>query len=563
MRTTYAGLAPFGIIVAALTFLAAGAHSAAAAHSARVRAAIDKLYASSPDTVGAPTPDRLLWLQDGQPRPQVSDLLAALRGAPAEGLHPEDYGLDLLVGAWDRVGPDPASLEDLVALDRATTRAFLSYLADRRFGRVDLRSLGIGFELPRADYDLAFVVRDALARDRVAETVAEAAPASAQYQALKAALPRYRELAANPALTVLMPVGKLVPGDEYAGVDRLAVRLAALGDLPAEHLPWSDPAAEEVMSRLRPPAGIWSGDGIRRATYSGPIVEAVRRFQDRHGLDADGIIGSRTWMALNVPIAQRVRQIELGLERLRWLPEMREGPFILVNTPAFHLYGYESPAQTTSPSLAMKVVVGRATEADTPVFSDEMSYIVFRPYWNPPRSIIRDEFMPEIDTDPQYLEKHELEIVGVTRENASTVVPATAENIELLRSGQLAVRQRPGPKNSLGLVKFIFPNSHAIYLHDTPSRSLFVRQRRDFSHGCIRVEDPVALARFVLRDQPEWTTESIQAAMNAEERRTVTLRRPVPVYIVYLTAMARSDGTVLFYDDIYGRDAELEQALRR
>lgn len=528
---------------------------AGTARIARIQAALDSLCVPSAD-------EPLRWARDQQPLPQVDTLLAILREAPADGLDPRDYDHEPLVRAWQAVRHGAIPPDRFAALERATTRALLSYLSDLHFGRIDPSALGVGFKLPRSGYPLAAVARAAVTGNRLREAVAQARPGSELYSALRAALPRYRALQGHPSLTVLMPVGKLSPGDPYASLDRLALRLAAWGDLPGTQVPWADPPALELLSHLHAPPARWQHDATGVPVYAGAIVEAVRRFQDRHGLDADGVIGSRTWMALNVPVEQRVRQLELSLERLRWLPEMHEGPFLLVNTPAFQLHGFESPGRMLSPSLSMRVVVGRATESDTPVFSDEMRYIVFRPYWYAPRSIIQDEFLVELQADPDYFTKHDLEVIDGRGEQSAVVVPATPENLELLRAGRLAVRQRPGPKNSLGLVKFIFPNSHAVYLHDTPSRSLFVRQRRDFSHGCIRVQDPVALARFVLRDQPEWTVEAIEAAMHkGEDRRTVSLRRPVPVYIVYLTAMARAGGELLFYEDLYGHDTELALAL--
>jgi L,D-transpeptidase YcbB len=375
--------------------------------------------------------------------------------------------------------------------------------------------------------------------------VRPAEPALFQRRALEDALSRYRELAKDPRLAVLPASGKLRPGDPYPGLAQLAYRLTAVGDLPVDSTRGAEAPSDQA-----------AGGGL----YAGRVVEGVKHFQERHGLQPDGIIGPATWKQLRVPMERRVRQIELALERLRRLPEMENAPFLVVNVPSFQLYGFESPVTQGRPLVQMKVVVGTAARSDTPIFSDRMRYIDFRPCWYPPRSIIRDEIIPDLAQKADYLDTHEMELVSGTSD-ASPALAATPENLALFRAGKLRVRQRPGPKNSLGLVKFIFPNSHGVYLHDTPSHSLFARDRRDLSHGCIRVQDPVALAEFALRDQPEWTRAKIIEAMNGTKSQRVNLRRPLPIYIFYATAVARLDGEIMFYDDIYGYDMALDRAL--
>jgi murein L,D-transpeptidase YcbB/YkuD len=251
-----------------------------------------------------------------------------------------------------------------------------------------------------------------------------------------------------------------------------------------------------------------------------------------------------------------VRQIELSMERLRWLPHL-DGRFVGVNIPMFRLWAVE--ATHTSP-LAMNVIVGRALDTRTPVFVARMRQVVFRPYWNVPRSIVRGELLPLLRRDPAYLARHDMEIVRDAGDDAR-VVDASPANLLLLRDGALRLRQRPGQRNALGLVKFVFPNDSDIYLHGTPAQQLFARPRRDFSHGCIRVEDPVALAEWLLRNQPPWSRERIVAAMNGERTQFVTLARPLPVVLYYVTALAAPDGSVRFADDVYGHDARLERAL--
>ena len=213
------------------------------------------------------------------------------------------------------------------------------------------------------------------------------------------------------------------------------------------------------------------------------------------------------------------------------------------------------------PLVEMNVVVGKALNTQTPLLHERLRHLIFRPYWNVPRSIVRGEVLPAIARDPHYLARHDMELVRGGGDDA-TVVPATAAHLALLRDGKLRLRQRPGPKNALGLVKFIFPNDHDVYLHGTPAQSLFARPRRDFSHGCVRVEDPLALAQWLLHEQPAWTRERIIAAMQGPRPLQVNLREAVPVLLFYVTAMVMPGSQALhFAEDVYGHDARLARAL--
>ncbi|HEX6739803.1 MAG TPA: L,D-transpeptidase family protein [Vicinamibacteria bacterium] len=256
----------------------------------------------------------------------------------------------------------------------------------------------------------------------------------------------------------------------------------------------------------------------------------------------------------------QVRKLELALERLRWLPHQTEGRFVVVNVPAFRLLAYGSSADER-PQLQMAVVVGKASENETPLFSEEMRTVVFRPPWFPPPSIVQNEIVPAMESDPRYLDRQRMQLVALDSGDDSPSLPATSENLALLEAGQLSLRQEPGPQSALGLVKFDFPNRHNVYLHDTPSQSLFNRARRDFSHGCIRVEDPLALAEWVLAGQGDWTRAKIETAMHAADTKRVEVAHPLPVMIFYSTALPGADGQVQFFDDIYGLDADLEAAL--
>lgn len=253
----------------------------------------------------------------------------------------------------------------------------------------------------------------------------------------------------------------------------------------------------------------------------------------------------------------RIRQIELALERLRWLPHAPAGPLVIVNIPAFRLVAFASP-DDQRPTLQMAIVVGRAARTQTPVFAAELTQVLFRPSWYPPPSILRNEILPRVERDPSYLQREHMDVVGGP---AEAIVPLSPGALIGLRSGRLRLRQNPGPHNALGLVKFVFPNEHRVYMHDTPARSLFSRVRRDFSHGCVRVEQPARLAAFVLARQPGWTLDRIEAAMKGARTVSVDVGPAVPVYLYYSTVVVRADDSVEFFDDIYGLDARLHRAL--
>ncbi|WP_426176647.1 L,D-transpeptidase family protein [Massilia sp. TWR1-2-2] len=447
---------------------------------------------------------------------------ALLGKAEEHGLAAQDYdprALAVRMRAHGSVAADEAADQDA-----ALTLALLRYLADLHAGRV------------RSDFAVARVVdpvkllQQALADRNLAAAVEAAEPRLAVYQRLKAALAEYRKLAALPSAAVpAIPSTRAIEvGAAYAGAPELGARLALLGDLAPEAV---TPAS----------------------TYSAELVQAVKRFQDRHGLDADGKLGRQTVAALNVPLSARVRQIELSMERLRWLPDLSGGPFIAVNLPSFRLWAFK--AAGAAPVLATRVIVGKAVRTQTPLFIGTLRYIEFNPYWNVPPSILRDEILPAVLKDPGYLVKNDMEVAG---SGAQMVDAAT---LAALRSGKMRVRQRPGPKNALGGIKFGLPNTMNIYLHSTPARALFARSRRDFSHGCIRVEDTVALANFVLGDQAGWTPEAIDAAMAPGPNRTVQLKASMPVVIFYATAIIDVDGRPLFPDDVYRLDGALERTL--
>lgn len=479
----------------------------------------------------------LLWLAaSGLPRPIAREALALLLDCATEGLNPGDYAatvLDSLATVFERGGRDPTMA---ARFDLGVSLATLRYLRHLHSGRIDPRQAGFRFDPPADPHDFGSILATALATGGIREVAEELRPQIPQYRQLREALARYRSLAAfdsGDSLRLSLP---LRPGDSVPGLASLAGRLRATGDL--------------------------ANGEADTSVYSGALEAAVRRFQARHGLAADGVVGRETAAELNVPIAWRVRQLVLAQERLRWVPDLSAGPFVLVNIPMFELLAFDSLG-AGAPAFRTGVIVGRALGTQTPVLLESMRYLIFQPYWNVPASILRNEILPALRRNPDYLRRHDMEIVQGPGDDALPLAQ-TPENLARLEGGQLRLRQRPGPRNALGRIKFIFPNDANVYLHDTPAQELFSRARRDFSHGCVRVEDPVGLAQYVLRGLPEWTPETIREAMTRGPRsRRVNLPRPIPVVLFYTTAAVETDGRIRFAPDIYGHDRVLDRALAR
>jgi murein L,D-transpeptidase YcbB/YkuD len=372
------------------------------------------------------------------------------------------------------------------------------------------------------------------------------------YLLLEQALEKYRDLAARPELTGLPPLPRksIKPGESWASMPMVRRLLMELGDLPASAATVVPPPMTSVTTPGAVPPASGATPAVKpEEVLDDNLVLALRHFQERHGLDTDGVLGPATWRALTTPMSTRVRQIEQTLESWRALPANPHPRAIFINIPRFRLYAVSGFEVTESQMLTIDVVVGRAVRnMRTPVFTADMTHVIFRPYWDVPRSIARNEILPAARRDLNYLARNQYELL----DGAGRIVPASEAALDQLAAGSVRVRQRPGPGNALGAVKFMLPNSHNVYLHDTPSRTLFARSRRDFSHGCIRVADPAGLAEWVLQDNPAWDRERIEAAMAGTRPLRVDLAEPIRVYIVYGTAIAREDGSMLFLEDLYG-----------
>jgi murein L,D-transpeptidase YcbB/YkuD len=497
------------------------------------------VHAKSLDRFYAATGDVPAWFERGHSRPAVAMALAELRGAPEHGLAAEDYDVDWLAQEVRAIAAGDATPARVARADVALTLTLLRYLSELHLGRVRPTDAEFRYAVRQKEYELGGMLRTALMQNQLAPVIAAAAPTFPMYARLKVLLARYRQLAAQP-IADLPPLPakakRIKAGERYGGAPQLSERLRLLGDLSTD----SDDGDAEFFS----PA----------------VVDALKRFQERHGLNPDGVLGRDILAQLNVPLAARVRQIELALERLRWIPDLPPGPALVVNIPSYRLLAFTELPESDHVALRTRVIVGRAVRTQTPVFIGEMRFVEFSPYWNVPPSIQRNEIVPRLMRDPGYLAREEMELVS--KRDASVTTAIDAQTLAALRAGALRVRQRPGARNALGGIKFVLPNTMNIYLHSTPSPRLFEPARRDFSHGCIRVEDPVGLARFVLRDQTEWTEPRIREAMASGTTRTVRLARDIPVVIFYTTVIVDGQGRVSFLPDVYAYDRKLEQALR-
>lgn len=533
--------------------------SLAATPSPELRAAFGAFISDPKSALKSSTADRTalegiyppgaeapLWLDEAlRPSATATAALALLNDAAAEGLNPKAYAAEVLTSQATALARNPSQPAEVASFDVSLSLSLMRYLRQFHRGRVNPREIGFLVSLPEDEHDYASLVREAATQSRLKEVIATVMPPLVQYRALRAMLPRYRALALVDGATLprmpKAPAKSMKPGDatQAPTLDILRTRLIAMGDLPGTAAPLTDPTI-----------------------YDGEIVEGVKRFQFRHGFESDGVLGKATWAALSVPLSWRLRQIELAMERMRWLPHLGERAFVAVNVPMFRLFAWDKVPESGIPDFEMGVIVGKALNTKTPVFLEEMTHLIFQPYWNVPKSILRAEILPILRRDLGYLDRQDMEMVDGQGDDAA-VMAQTSFNLDRLDRGELRLRQRPGPKNALGQVKFMFPNDENVYLHSTPAPALFGRARRDFSHGCVRVEDPVGLAVWALKDQPEWTREKIVAAMNGEPSFKVNLTRPIRVVMYYVTATVMPDtNTMHFAEDIYKHDPKLDQALK-
>ena len=472
---------------------------------------------------------RPLWTDGRKLRGQAHDLIETLCHAEREGLRAADYDLAGLRTELARLKDtrDPAP-STIAAIDLRLTRSFLDYGADLLAGRLDPQAVYDGWYIRARRAGIDSLLRSSLRSSSFDDMLEPLRPRQREYKQLVEALKSYREIQSEGGWGRVPGNTKLVRGSEGTPVAALRARLKATGDL-------SHAGGKPV--------------------YDDKVAAGVARFQERHGIPVDSTVGPATLAALNVPVESRIRQIELNLERYRWLPSDFGKRYILVNIPDYRLYAYDKGKE----ALTMRVIVGDEYGNATPVFADSMTYLVFRPQWDMPRRILVDEVIPKVREDIYYLAKHGYEVVDTAR-NEVVADPSSIDWSDLDTTQiHFRVRQKAGAGNALGNVKFMFPNQFSIYLHDTPADHLFDRSKRTLSHGCVRVEDPVKLAGYVLARQGDWDEAKVREAMAPSTTGdpvtpiTVDLEQPIPVYLVYLTAFMR-DGRLQFRDDPYGKD---------
>jgi murein L,D-transpeptidase YcbB/YkuD len=477
------------------------------------------------------------WIDNDGPRHRADALINAIHEADREGLRPDDYHLSSIEALVSEIRQNPSQRESLtprslVDLDLLLSDAFLVYASHLLAGRINPETIDAEWHANRREADLAIVLQTALDTNRVGETLKSLLPLQPGYARLRNALANYREIAARGGWPAVPGGAKIQIGDRGERVRTLFLRLTVTGDLDKQDT-FSD--------------------------YFDDVLEkALRRFQERHGLDIDGVVGPTTLETLNVPVEQRMRQLKLNLERWRWLPQTLGERYILVNMANFGL----NVVEKDQPVMAMRVVVGKGYRR-TPVFSGRMTYLVFNPYWHIPPGIAIKDKLPLIRKEPNYLMKQHIRVFQGWGAEANEIDPKSIDWYKVdAKNFRYRLRQDPGPWNALGRVKFMFPNRFDVYIHDTPSHELFNKTTRMFSSGCIRIEKPIELAEYLLRDDPKWTSENILAAIERQVEQTVQLREPIWVHLLYWTAWINKDNITHFVRDIYGRDKLLDEAFQ-
>ena len=468
--------------------------------------------------------DASAWIENRKPRPQMDELIQVLQRTDRDGLDPALYNASVLNARRAEAGKGFLSMKgfdetEAANLDVWLTYLYLQYSSDLTNGVANLAHLDPKWQIRDKKTDSLAQLEQALEQNKVARSLGDLTPRHAQYIGLKDAFAKYREIEQRGGWPAVPAQMKLKPGQQDAAVPILAKRLAVTGDYTAT-----------------------AND--QNPTYGPELQEAVKRFQRRHGLEPDGAISAGTVAQLNVPVAKRIQQISLNLERWRWLPADLGERHVLVNIPEYRLEVWDRGKVPVS----MRVVVGKK-DTPTPIFNDDMTHLVFSPYWNVPPDIVKNETIPQALRDPASLQRMNMEVL----DKSGNVVDPSSIDVE--NASAYRYRQRPGSSNALGFVKFMFPNQYNVYLHDTPADSLFARAARSFSHGCVRLEQPEQLAQYVLADQPDWTPERIREAMHSGQEKTVKLTGALPVYLGYWTARISADGILQFRGDLYGVDA--------
>jgi murein L,D-transpeptidase YcbB/YkuD len=477
---------------------------------------VDGLYAKNGN--------RPLWNKAGQ-----DAFLTAMEGLSADGLDPKEYVFPEIGRYFEKQSQGSLSPLEQLELDILLTEGLVRAMYNLAYGKVDPLALDSNFNFaqPLGGVDISPLLVRHIPAGEIAALLDRARPKHPAYARLRDALEQYRVIQANGGWPAI-PDGKaLKPGDQDSRIPQLRERLAITGDYESPQVPDEEQTLDE------------------------PLEQALKRFQDRHGLTADGVLGKKTLAALNVPVAQRIDQIRVNLERQRWYLHEIEGEFIIVDIAGFQAFWMKDDERVWQ----QVVQVGKEYTA-TPIFKDEIEYLDFNPTWTIPPGIIKRSILPNLKKDPGYLGKKGYLLLTL---EGKEVDPQTVDWTNL-KGFPYMVRQPAGPDNALGQVKFMFPNPHFVFLHDTNHRELFDRERRTFSSGCIRVKDPFDLAERLLRGQDGWDRSRIDETIASGKTTRVNLEKPMRIIIAYATAFAREDS-VRFREDIYNRDAGVLKAL--
>ncbi len=486
---------------------------------------------------------RLAWFRQGEVVPQADKLLDKVATAKSEGLDPAVYrpltmDVQKQFAALKAAKKGEADPELVRRTDLTLSALYFAFAGDFYRGTVDPHiNESVDWSVKRNKIKLHRALQTILQERESTYPYYEFGSLHPEYDRLRHALSQYRALQKRGGWSTVPAIKKLEPGQ----TDSVAV--------PA------------LRRRLLPAAGATTTAGLSSGTdaalYDAQLAGAVKAFQDRHGLRPDGIVGMGTVEALNVPVEARIDQLLLNMERWRWIPKKLGDRHVLVNIPEYKLHMVDGGREV----FDMRVIVGKTLKA-TPVFSDKMEHIVLAPYWGVPVSIVEEEIKTAMLRNPNFIESEDMEVLNGFGPKAQAIPASSVDWANLTKENwKYVLRQRPGKKNPLGPMKFIFPNENDVYLHGTPNAWLFNKEERGFSHGCVRIEDPKKLALYLLRDQPQWTSERIDETIAAGEEKWINLKEHLPVYIVYFTSWADEAGTVHFRDDVYGHDKALEQAM--
>lgn len=471
---------------------------------------------------------KLGWFKENKLVPQAKEMLAIIAKSDDDGLDPKDYqfkDLNKMFADLEAAGNDEAKLASIQKeTDLALSATYFVWASDYYRGKANPKeNKGIDWDVKKNKIKLHKALMTVLEERDSKYPYADFKPLHPEYDYLKTALIKYRKIQAAGGWPALPAGTKLKQGDKSPAVAILQKRLAAT----------------QAVSQTD-----------TGSVYGPGLVAAVKTFQAQNGLKPDGAVGGETLRLLNIPVEKRITQILLNMERWRWIPKSFEPDYLLVNIPEYKLHVVEKNKEV----MNMNVIVGK-TLNQTKVFSDKLEVVALSPYWNVPLSILQKEIGPKVAGNPGYLDRLDMEVVSY---KGQPISPSSIDWNNITESNlKYIVRRRPGPKNDLGDVKFLFPNTNDIYFHDTPHDELFSQTKRNFSHGCVRLEKPIDLAVYLLRNNPGWDRAKIESTIAMRKERQIPVKQVLPVYLVYFTSWADAAGNVHFRDDIYGHDTSL------